>query len=95
MGLDWQRHCWWLAAEDGSRLGKVIWQHPVRDRSEVASGVFKHGSAAFVEQIFGDFSGPGQGSTARFVEQNHVAWVWWCRSPTCASFALLHEEAGR
>ena len=36
----------------------------------------------FVEQFSGDFSAPVQGSTARFVEQNHVAWVWWCRSPT-------------
>ena len=31
-GCQWvqarQRYCWWLAAEDGSRLGKVLWRHP-------------------------------------------------------------------
>ena len=30
---------------------------------------------------------------ARCVEQNRVAWVWWCRSPTW-SFAVLHLELG-
>ena len=31
-GCQWvqarQRYCWWLAAEDVSRLGKVLWRHP-------------------------------------------------------------------
>ena len=32
VGCQWdqarQRYCWWVAAEDGSRLGKVIWRPP-------------------------------------------------------------------
>ena len=34
-GCQWdlarQRYCWWVAAVDGSRFGKIVWRFPVRD----------------------------------------------------------------
>ena len=78
----WPRR-WWLFPEE-----LVVWDEPgwaaAAAAGERGGHVFKVFSQdtvlqRFVEQIF----------TARFVEQNHVAWVWWYRSPDIISTSPL------